>query len=292
MKSLKGFEAAARLQSIRGAADELNLTHPAITHQIHALEEHLGTKLFTRDGRNIIMSAEGKLFYPYVRQAIETLINGTETLRRAAMSHPLRVQVYVTTSIRWLAPRLRDFRERHPNIDLHLNTCSVGWEFDEANADIGLVHRRRTPLAAHLHWTKLFDSKLVPVCSPQLLEGKQVPLQPEDLLAYPLLQVYTEGWSWDDWFNQTTISGRISTKSRIVIDTLAVALEMAIRGEGIALVNGPSADDDLKSGRLIKPVAQSVDSLGEWGVICRQDMRNDTRVAAFVDWLIEVAANR
>ncbi|BBB29758.1 LysR substrate-binding domain-containing protein [Neptunomonas japonica] len=288
LKALKGFETAARLQSVRGAAEELNLTHPAITHQIQSLEDNLGTKLFARDGRNVILTTEGKLFYPYVREALEKLINGTEAVRRATTSQPLRIQVYVTTSIRWLAPRLSQFRAEHPNIKLHLMTCSAGWEFDEADADIGLIYRDK-PVQPHLHWTKLFDSKLFPVCSPSLIEKKESKLQPKDLLNFPLIMVYTEGWSWDDWFSATNASPNEITNS-IIVDTLAIALEMALRGEGIALVNGVSADDDLKSGRLIQPIDYMVDGLGEWGVVCRKDICNDERVITFIDWLSREAA--
>ena len=290
LRALKGFEAAARLLSIRGAAEELSLTHPAITHQIQSLEEDLDAKLFSRDGRNVVLTAEGKLFYPYVREALEKLINGTEAVRRATTSQPLRIQVYVTTSIRWLAPRLSKFRAKHPNIDLHLMTCSVGWEFDEANADIGLIYRDK-PVADHFHWTHLFESKLFPVCSPQLIRENEGNLQPEDLLNYPLITVYTENWKWEDWFSATNVSPCKITKS-IIVDTLAIALEMALRGEGIALVNGVSADDDLKSGRLVQPNNYVVDGLGEWGIICRQDIYNDERVLTFIDWLSKEAAKR
>lgn len=283
LKALKGFETAARLQSVRGAAEELSLTHPAITHQIQSLEESLGTKLFARDGRNVILTTEGKLFYPYVREALEKLIDGTEAVRRATTSQPLRIQVYVTTSIRWLAPRLSQFRKDHPNIRLHLMTCSSGWGFNEADADIGFIFRDK-PVQPHLHWSKLFESKLFPVCSPLLTQGKEGQLQPEDLLNYPLITVYSEVWSWDDWFKATNASPCEKTNS-IIVDTLAIALEMALKGEGVALVNGVSADDDLKSGRLIQPVDYIVDGLGEWGVVCRKDICNDERVVTFINWL-------
>ncbi|MFT5709100.1 MAG: LysR family glycine cleavage system transcriptional activator [Oceanospirillaceae bacterium] len=294
LKSLKGFEAAARLLSIRGAAQELNLTHPAVTHQIQILESSLNVKLFSKQGRNIVLTADGETFYPYVREAMETLISGTQAMSRAVMSRPLRIQVYVTTSIRWLAPRLADFRAKFPEINLQLMTCNVGWEFDADNADIGLIFNNQ-PLKPQFHWCKLFDSQLFPVCSPLLIKDQQA-LNAVDLLDYPLITVYTEGWSWQQWFeefcNPADIEQQLNANKSIVIDTLAVALEMAIKGEGIALVNGPSADDDLHTGRLIKPVDNVVSGLGEWGVICRNDIKDDKRVVLFIQWLKAEAAKR
>jgi LysR family glycine cleavage system transcriptional activator len=297
LKALKGFEASGRLLSIRDAAKELNLTHPAITHQIQMLESSLDVKLFTKKGRNIVLTQEGEAFYPYVRRALETLIDGTAAMNRAVMSRPLRVQVYVTTSIRWLAPRLADFREKHPQINLQLLTCNAGWEFDADNADIGLIFKNKE-LSNQYHWCKLFDSQLFAVCSPALIAGQDA-LSPADLLKYSLINVYTEDWSWQQWFKAFSdpnsienIDAQLESNKSIVIDTLAVGLEMAIRGEGIALVNGPSADDDLRSGRLVKPVSQVVSGLGEWGMICHTDIQQDKRVQLFMQWLQAEADKR
>lgn len=288
--ALKGFEDAARLESVRGAAAELNLTHPAITHQIRTLEGTLGVKLFARDGRNIALTSEGKFYYPYVLAAFEKLNEGGEALKRLTHSKPLRIQAYVTNSIRWLAPRLTKFRATHPGIDLHLMTCGLNWDFDENNADIGLVYRD-APVPDHLHWVKLFESTLFPVCRPNLIQGIKGKIKPKDLLKFPLITVYTEDWSWDDWFKVTQPDAS-EIPTPVIVDTLAVALEMAVNGEGIALVNGPAADEDLKSGRLMCPVDDAVDGPGEWGVICSKEIQANERVKAFIDWVSTEASNR
>jgi len=288
LSSLRGFEAAARRQSLRKAAEELSLTHAAIAHQIQRLEESLGVKLFARDGRHIKLTPVGERFYPFVRDAIATLICGAETVRSALLSRPLRVQVYVTASIRWLAPRLSLFRSAHPDIELQLMTCSVSWEFDESNADVGVIYRyAQTP--SHLYWQKLFDSRLFPVCSPDLLASRTSPLSLTELKNLPLIAVYTEDWSWDGWFHALESSPGPSRK-HIGVDTLVVALEMAIKGEGVVLVNGPFADDDIASGRLIKPVPHIVEDKGEWGVVCHRSATSDERISTFINWLDKQAA--
>ena len=95
LKALKGFEAATRRQSIRDAADELCLTHPAISHQVQLIENALGVDLFAQSGRHIVSTEQGRIFYPYVRAAFESLIEGVEAVRRSAPDTPLRVQTYV-----------------------------------------------------------------------------------------------------------------------------------------------------------------------------------------------------
>lgn len=284
LKALKGFEAAARLLSLRQAAEELHLTHAAISHQIRALEDDLGCELFTRNGRNVVLTPQGAQLYPVVREVIEMLINGAETIRRAGAPSVLSVQTYVTVSIRWLSRRLPRFRGLYPDLDLRVSSQIVNQQFDEANADIGIIYSQIPP-PDHLHWTPLFKPSLFTVCSPSLIGARGTELQPADLLDYPLITVNTEKWQWPDWLMSVGLEGILPMQA-LVVDTTATALEMAIDGEGIALVNGPFADDDLKSGRLIRPVSHAMLSPGEWGIICRKDMLNDERVSIFMSWLI------
>ena len=287
LKALKGFEAATRRQSVREAADELCLTHPAISHQIQLLEADLGVQLFSRDGRTVVPTPAGRLFYRHVREALDTLIEGAETVRRSAANQPLRVQTYVTASIRWLARRLPEFTALHPDVNLLLTTCAVDWEFDELNADVGLVYCETTP-DPHFHWVPLFDYRLVPVCSPQLLGGRRSLATAQELAALPLVSIYTEARNWETWFESAGVP--FDANPTIVVDTLAVALEMALAGRGVALMNGPFAQEDLAAGRLVQPFPLDVLCPGAWGLICRTDHRDNPRVRLFVDWLSAHAA--
>ena len=109
LKALRGFEAATRHQSIRDAAEELCLTHPAVSHQVQLIEEALGVALFQQEGRHIVSTEEGRVLYPFVRAAFESLLEGVDAVQRNALDKPLRVQTYVTASIRWLAKRIPKF---------------------------------------------------------------------------------------------------------------------------------------------------------------------------------------
>ncbi|SIS66761.1 LysR substrate-binding domain-containing protein [Neptunomonas antarctica] len=280
---MKGFESTARLLSFRKAAEELNLTHPAISHQIQTLEESLGCKLFVREGRYSVLTDEGTRFYPVVREALELLTNGSESIRRSASKPILRIQTYISVSIRWLSHRLPRFQAQHPDLELHLISSIQEQHFDEINADIGLIFCR-TPPEHHLHWTPLIPSKLFPVCSPGLIDNNRKPLQPQDILDYPLLTVTSEAWQWQDWFDSAGLS-EIHTAHSISVDSTAIALEMAMDGEGITLVNGPFAEKDINAGRLIQPVLHCAEGLGEWGLVCRKDRLDQQHVRTFIEWL-------
>lgn len=288
LKALKGFEAATRRQSVREAADELCLTHPAISHQIQLLESDLGTQLFSRDGRSVVPTAAGRLFYRHVREALDVLIAGAEAVRQSSANRPLRIQTYVTASIRWLARRLPDFASRHPDIALLLTTCAVDWEFDELNADVGIVYCE-TPPDPHFFWQPLFPYRLIPVCSPTLLGGRRTVTGAAELATLPLISIYTEARNWEAWFESA--GNPVTVAPSIVVDTLAVALEMALAGRGVALMNGPFAAEELAAGTLVQAHAHAVDCPGAWGVICRSDRHADRRVQAFIDWLVAETAS-
>ncbi len=286
LNALKGFEATTRRESVREAAEELCLTHPAVSHQIQVLEQDLGVRLFSRTGRGLVPTAEGRLFYKQVRHALETLIEGAESVRRTRVGTPLRVQTYVTASIRWLARKLPDFVAGHPDIRILLSTCAFDWDFDDTIADVGLVYCQALP-GPEYHWIPLFDYKLFPVCSPQLAARLGKTPAPADLLEMPLVEIYSEPHNWDFWFEAAELT--YSVRPAIVVDTLAVALEIALEGRGIALVNGPFAEDDLASGRLVQPVSHEVTFPGGWGLICRKEGLENERICAFMDWLVTQA---
>ncbi len=282
LNALKGFEATTRRQSVREAAEELCLTHPAVSHQIQLLEDEFGVALFSREGRSIVSTPEGRLFYGYARRALELLIEGSETIRRAHAQRPLRVHTYVTASLRWLAPRIPRFVAAHPDIRLLLSTCAADWEFDESLGDVGLVYCESAP-GPDYHWVPLFDYRLFPVCTPQLRARLGARPEPRDLLQLPLMVVYSEPRNWDVWFESADVP--YAPDAGVVVDTLALALEFALGGSGVALVNGPFVDDELASGRLVRPVDHQTQCPGSWGLICRRELREQPRVRAFIDFL-------
>jgi LysR family transcriptional regulator, glycine cleavage system transcriptional activator len=284
LKALKGFEAATRRQSIRDAADELCLTHPAVSHQVQLIEDALGVQLFAQNGRHIISTEEGRVLYPYVRSAFESLIEGVEAVHRNTLDKPLRVQTYVTASIRWLAKRVPHFLQDNPHVKLTLSTCAVEWEFDEVHADVGLVYCETLPDPAKYHWLPLFEYSLFPVCSPALAAKLKANPKAADLLTQPLVAIYTEARNWQTWFASTDVEFDPNSP-HMVVDTLAVALEMALDGEAVALVNGPFVDQDLASGRLTIPVDHRAVCPGNWGLICRKDMKENVRIRTFMEWV-------
>jgi LysR family transcriptional regulator, glycine cleavage system transcriptional activator len=283
MKTLQGFEAAARLLSFRQAATELNLSHQAISNQVLMLENSLGQRLFLREGRQVQLTTFGRRLYPVVREALDNLVHCCEQIRNEGHEQPLRIHTYLTLSLRWLSSRLPHFRRRYPGIDVQLFSTIHEFGLDEGNADLGLLLRPDF-IPAHLSWTPLSRFNLYPVCHPDLIDGAVRLPDPLALLEYPLIRISSEQWQWQDWFSALGYKN-VHIPQPLTVNSTAVAMEMALNGEGITLIYDPVVDKELTERRLIRPVADCVDSIGHWGFIYRRDREQDRQIRSFITWL-------
>ena len=134
------------------------------------------------------------------------------------------------------------------------------------------------------------DTITSPFCSPAFAERLGPAPTPADLCRQPLVSIYTETRAWETWFASAGVQFDACTPY-LVVDTLAVALEMALSGKGIALVNGPFVEQDLASQRLVQPVDHKAICPGEWGLICRKEMKDNVRVRTFIDWMVRHAGS-
>lgn len=283
LSALRAFEAAARNLSFRRAADELNVTHSAISHQVRGLEEGLGIALFDRTARAITLTEEGAFYYPIVRDAFDRIAEGTRFMTATSAPGVLTVQVYVTVAMRWLVPRLHDFNRREPGVQVRLSTSYLDWEFDRSDADVALLFVRKKQ--RDLHYTALFDGLLTPVCAPSLLNGRAALEDAQELSAFDLLRVYTAPDEWDDWLGKAGMP-ELAHKPGPTFDSYILAIQAAIEGQGIALVNGPWAREDIRAGRLIKPLPQELRYPGAWCMVCKKERRNEPPIKRFQNWLL------
>jgi LysR family glycine cleavage system transcriptional activator len=195
LAALRAFEAAARHVSYSRAAEELGLTHGAISFQMRVLKAELGVDLFKRSGRRMVLTPEGQRLFGYVRDGFARFEQGMEDVRAARRGQMLTVSVHPGLASYWVIPRLGDFQRKHPEIDVSLlpNTALV----DFARDDIDMALRYGPGGWPGLVAVKLMDEEVFPVCSPRF-NGGVLPKQPRDLAALPLLRDARQPWS--DWF--------------------------------------------------------------------------------------------
>ncbi len=283
LKGLRAFEAAARHESFRGAAEELNVTHSAISHLVKNLEAELAVPLFHRIGRSVRLSEAGRLYAPVLRDAFERISHGTEAMRRLAANQGLVLQVYVSVAVHWMAPRLGRFRRDNPDLPLVLHTAFRDWGFDPGPADVGLIYT--TNPDPRWHHMFLYRARIYPLCAPDLISGEPGLRAPADLAWHRLFQVYEDTADWRAWLAAAGVpdlASRIGPK----LDTQLLAHEAALTGEGVMLSMGPFMGRDLGGGHLVRPFDIEVEQTGAWYLVCRGEIRHDPRIRHLHDWLV------
>jgi LysR family transcriptional regulator, glycine cleavage system transcriptional activator len=287
LRALTAFEAAARLGSFRAAATELGITRSAVSHQVKLLEDRMGLTLFRRDARRAELTTVGQSYFPTIKDAFDQIEAHTKAVKPSTLDNELTIQVYVTVALKWLIPRLHDFERRFPDMKVRLSTSYIDWDFDERNVDVGVVlARNKSP---EHYYAPLFQSMLVPVCSPKLLQGEHALKTPDDLRKHKLIDVYTAEEDWQLWLEGAGVSG-IKPQNRLAVDSYILAQEAAIEGRGVAMTIGPFASEEIKLGRLVQPFPLRVQHKHQWYFACNAEHRKKNKIKRFEDWLMKQVA--
>ena len=287
LRALTAFEAAARLGSFRAAATELGITRSAVSHQVKLLEDRMGLTLFRRDARRAELTTVGQSYYPTIKDAFDMIEAHTKAVKPSTLDNELTIQVYVTVALKWLIPRLHDFERRFPDMKVRLSTSYIDWDFDERNVDVGVVlARNKSP---EHYYAPLFQSMLVPVCSPKLMQGENALKTPDDLKKHKLIDVYTAEEDWQIWLDGAGVQ-TTKTQNRLSVDSYILAQEAAIEGRGVAMTIGPFASEEIKLGRLVQPFPLRVPHKHQWYFACNAEHRKKNKIKRFEDWLMKQVA--
>jgi len=288
LSAAKAFEAAARLLSFRAAAEELSVTHSAISHQVKSLEAQLGVLLFRRGPQSVTLTEAGKLYFPVLRDALDRIAEGTELVRALESPRELTVQVYITMAVHWLIPRLHEFQQRYPDVRVRISTSRVSWDFDAEHADLGIV--LQPPSDPSVHREVLAPASVTPVCSPRLLGGRNGISTPQDLKRFPLLKIYTAPHDWSAWFEKAGVEA-VSESEAISVDSYILAYEAAMDGQGVAMALKPFGMPDLNvERRLVAPFGIAAERGDSWLLVCRPERLDRPAVRAFRSWIREAAS--
>lgn len=246
LRALRAFETAARHLNYSRAAEELFITHSAVSHQIKALETHLETKLFIRRGRAMLLTPAGQQLYVHVREAFGRLQRGVAELRAEGRRSTLTVSVLPGFAARWLVPRLPAFYRLHPDMDVNLR-ATLGLT-DFTREDVDLAVRFGPGGWAGLKAEKLLDEEIFPVCSPDYRSGR-LPRTPEELRECTLLHHLYE--PWDEWFRAVGVTPPAAQHGPSFSES-NLLLKAAAEGQGVALALGVLVEAELRSGELVQ----------------------------------------
>jgi LysR family glycine cleavage system transcriptional activator len=287
MSAVRVFEAAARHQSFTRAAEELGMTQAAVSYQIKVLEDRVGAPLFTRQPRQVTLTAKGRQLAPTVTEAFEMLRGAFAGLEDAVQS-VLSITTLSTFASNWLVPRLGRFRQLYPNIAVQIAVSTDVVEFGQSEFDMGI--RSGTGDWPGLEAYALFPNHFMPVCSPELLKGVELH-EPLDILKLPLISP-GDPW-WHDWFAAAGVKNvDLSRRPDNSLGVQQFEGMAAIAGQGVALINPFFFPDDLASGRLVKPFDLMAVTDRSYWLVYPKARRRSAKIEAFRDWVLsEVAAN-
>ncbi|HSG89759.1 MAG TPA: LysR substrate-binding domain-containing protein [Pseudomonadales bacterium] len=291
LNALRMFEAAARLRSFKLAAEELHVTQSAVSRQIQTLESQLGVLLFRRRNRAVEITEAGEELLPVMSRAINEIASVTERLRDSelAQASSVRLVISATPGIAelWLGRRLGRFCRAYPWIEPEILVSSDLKPLVAGHADLAIHYGAGD--WPHLQHETLHATIEFPVCSPRLLRHGAPLAVAEDLRHQRLLHWQSRGW-WGAWLRHFEVAG-VDWNQGPLLHDYALALDMAIAGEGIALADDLLAGDHLLSGRLVKPLGAVRTPEYQQQLLLRAGTERPDAVAAFRDWIVNEVAN-
>lgn len=286
LSTLPSFEAAARHLSFSKAADELHVTHGAVSRAVRHLEDHLRASLFTRATRAVQLTATGQAYASAVREALERLASATAAVADQS-SGVVNVSTLDSFASKWLIPRLFRFREAHEDIDVRLSTSDRLADFVTDGIDIAIRYGRgQYPgVASEL----LMREDVFPVSSPKLLEGPHRLRTPADLKHHVLIHDEFQ-IDWPMWLRVAGVQGIDSRRGPRFYSSFH-AVQAAVQGDGVVLGRSALVGDDLRAGRLVKPFDISLPADLAYYVAYLPRALERPKVKAFRDWLFAEAAS-
>lgn len=284
--ALAALEAAARHRSYSRAADELFVTHGAISQQIRKLEDELGVRLFLRKGNRMEPTVTGAALAASVTDALSSLKHGVQAARNAACG-PIVVSTGAAFATRWLVTRLARLSAETAELDLTVRVEDRVSDLSTDGVDVAL--RFGIGPWTGVESVRLLSERLFPVCSPALLLRHPI-RHPEDLLTAPLLRHTALPWS--AWFSAMGLPSPTLPPS-LGFDDTSMMLDAAAQGLGFALARSGLSERDLRDGRLVRPLAGAVEVNTGHHFVWRADNPKLARILKLRDWFVaETMDNR
>lgn len=283
LNALRAFEASARHLSFTRAAIELNVTQAAVSHQVKVLEERLKVELFKRLPRGLLITPEGEALLPVLRDSFDRIADMLGRFEGGRVREVLTVGAVGSFAVGWLTPRLEDFGQRFPHIDLRLSTNNN--RVDVAAEGLDFAVRFGTGDWRGMEAEHLFDAPLSVLCVLEIAEKLR---EPADVLAYPLLRSYRAD-EWAAWLEAAGVAHAAPITNAVMFDSSVTMIAAALQGAGIALAPPMLFSPLIASGVLRQPFAVSA-ALGGYWLVRLKSKAPTAAMKAFRHWITDAAS--
>lgn len=288
LNHLRGFQIVGKHLNLVRAAEEMNLTSSALSHQVKTLEAHLGIQLFARTGRGLAFTKAGKALHEEVDGYLTQL---TKALERATLredvDNVLVVNALPTFATRWLLPRFARFDAHYARVEIRVSTKSVNFEGDDIDCAIYYGRKGGPGMTSEF----LRDESLIVVAAPAVITAAKPLKKPADLKRHQLLHARAQldaGQRLGDWNAWFRCAGMPELKGRqgLMLETRNLLIQAAKSGLGVAVVDPLMVQDELTSGQLVQPLKTVAKSSSAYYLVYPGEDGPPRKIAAFRDWLL------
>jgi LysR family glycine cleavage system transcriptional activator len=288
LRALQVFEAVGRYGGITEAARRLGITAGAVSQQMKLLEENLGLSLTLKVGNRIHLTAAGQRYHKGCVTAFESLRIAHTEVERTKNPTNMRISAMPSLLSQWLAPLVFTWQDRHPELDVFLEGSYEEPSPEGYEIDFRFTYSDREHVG---NVVELFHDYVVPVCSPNLLHDDAPLRTPADLLAYPLLSIdwlpkYVSPPSWRDWFAAQDVNCSELRDGHRVFSLSYMAVQAAVRGQGIALGQCSMIGEELATGSLIIPFSKALQMPTPYYLVSSKSAYSKAHCRDFHRWLV------
>ena len=281
LNALRAFVVAGRLGSFKAAADDLFVTASALSHQIRNLEEQLGVALFVRSKNGLTLTDAGKLIHSELADAFENIGLTLTKLDKQSDEEVLNISMLSTFAMRWFIPRLADFQKRHTKIEIRISTSVALVDFDREDMDCAI--RSGNGKWPGLHAEYLFAESFTPVCNP---ETAALLKHPRDLATQTLLHARLRPDDWAVWLGAAGV-GDLVPEHDNTFQTRNFAIQAAVDGIGVAIVDPSLVSGELEQGKLVMPFSQTLANESAYYFVYPEKSASLPRIQLFRSWLLQ-----
>lgn len=290
---LRTFECTARLLNFRAAAEELALSQSAVSRQIQSLEEELGVVLFLRHTRTVELTDAGVRLLSITSTLLKQLDNTVQQLRHASSRKSIAVTTFASFASMWLIPRLANFQNTHPEIDIRIDASDKPIDLSVSDIDVAIRYGPASRMPANA--VHLFGDQLVAVASPQLLQQEGTIQTPADLARFTLIEAsephvsHLDWLTWRHWLQARGLE-KLQPPRWLHFNYAYQMVQAALNGQGVVLARPPLIAESLAQGDLIEvlPGERNNSPMAYWLLPDSVSPQRD-HVQAFCDWIIQEA---
>ncbi|ARU86662.1 transcriptional regulator GcvA [Pseudomonas sp. M30-35] len=286
LNALRAFEATARHLSVKNAAEELCVTPGAVSQLLKTLELNLGVKLFHRVNRGIFLTDIGQAYLPPVRNAFRQIIEASSRIASAEETGILTVSVTSFFASAWLVPRLTQFQNNNPEIDLRVVTNNQLVDFSRDGVDVAIRHGLGVypGLASH----RVLAVDIVPVAAPKLVDRLGRPASPADLTRWPHVHD-AERKAWHRWFQSQGVE-EVGPLRGPSFDDSGLLVKAVLAGQGVGLLPAAMVATELAQGQLVRVADITLLEDFAYYLVYPEARHDRPKIAAFRRWILDSAA--